>query len=364
MKLPSARWWARFAVGLLWTPVAAEMFLRTFAPVPMLPRYIQAGPLGIRENMPNQTYRHKTPEYTVEIRTNSIGLRADQEFSKEKPAGVKRIVVLGDSFGMGYGVNIEESSLGILERMLEERTGCEIEVLNFSVSGFGPAEELLVLEGIALEYEPDLVIQYYYTNDPTDDLRANLFALQDGELVRASATYLPAVKTREYLFSFAAYRWLAGESHLYNLARDRAGGLAKKWLAQIRSLLSPTAARRTASDSNEDGDRIIGPSPAQELTLATLARMRESTEARGAEFLVMSIPVRQARALFSDSFPFEATHKLPVISPIERFRSAGGEMLYWERSHGHWTPLGCELVAEEIFSKLSEGNTIARDSCE
>ncbi len=361
MRFPSTRWWARFAVGLLWTPVAAEMFLRTLAPVPMLPRYIQAGPLGIRENMPNQTYRHQTPEYTVEIRTNSIGLRADQEFTKTKPEGTKRIVVLGDSFGMGYGVNIEDSSLGVLERKLEDRTGCEIEILNFSVSGFGPAEELLVLEGIALDYEPDLVIQYYYTNDPTDDLRANLFALEDGELVRASPSYLPAVKTREFLFSFAAYRWLAGESHLYNLARDRAGGLAKQWLAQVRSLLKATTTEPPASDSNQDADRPVGPSPAQKLTLATLARMQDSAEAGGTEFLVMSIPVRQARDRFRDSFPFELNHDLPVISPIEQFRSAGGEMLYWERSHGHWTPLGCRLVAETVLEHILKEGLLGSD---
>ena len=271
MKLPKARWWGRFAIGLLWTPVAAELYLRVFAPVPMLPRYIQAGPHGIRENMPAQTYRHQTPEYTVEIRTNAQGLRADTDFTPEKPEGVRRIAIMGDSFGMGYGVNLEDSSLAVMQGLLEEATGCEVEVLNFSVSGFGPTEEVIVLEKEALAFDPDLVIQYYCYNDPTDDVRTGLFNLEDDELRRGSEAYLPAVKTREFLFSFPLYRWLAGESHLYNLARDQAGTWAKQGLAMIRGWRAGgTAAPAPSSVETADA----GPTPAERLTLAVLDRMK------------------------------------------------------------------------------------------
>ena len=92
---------AMYLFILLWICFAAEIFLRTFDPRPMLPRYVQAGDFGIRVNMPNQTYVHHTPEYRVEIRTNSKGMRSNVDYPYEKPAGVKRIVVLGDSFGMG-----------------------------------------------------------------------------------------------------------------------------------------------------------------------------------------------------------------------------------------------------------------------
>lgn len=360
MKFPSRRWWGRFAIGCLWTPVAAELYLRTFAPVPMLPRYIEAGPLGIRQNMPSQTYRHQTPEYTVEIRTNSQGMRADRDFPLEKPDGVKRIAILGDSFGMGYGVNLEDSSLALLERLLEERTGCEFEVLNFSVSGFGPTEELLVLEEQALAFDPDVVIQYYCSNDPTDDLRTNLFKLEDGELQRASPTYLPAVKTREFLFSFPLYRWLAGESHFYNLARDRAGTWVKQGLAAVRNWTRPVSP--VEAPGRADSDVPTGPTNAQKLTLATLDRMRAVVEAGGGEFLILSIPVRRARDEFVERFPMEHRGDLRVATPIDRFRDANGEMLYWERSHGHWTPLGCRIVAETLADTISESTSFG--SCD
>jgi len=340
-------------IGVLWVPIAAEIFLRWLAPIPILPRFIEAGPHGVRVNSPERTYRHKTPEYTVEIRTNSAGLRSDQEYDREKPEGVYRIAVLGDSFGMGYGVDIEDSSLFQLEKGLEELSQCEVETLNFSVSGFGPGEEMIVLEEEALAYQPDLVIQYFTRDDPWDDMRSNLFELGPEGLGRAAPEYLPAVEIREFLFSYPAYRWLASESHLYSLLREEAGRKTKEILSKIRGIRSAfgsaEATRKAASDArgSDSARREL-------LTLTILDRMRSMAGARDADFLILSIPIRKARAVFEDGFPSEDPFDLPVVSPIPGFEKARGEMLYWERSHGHWTPLGCSLVAETLVDAIVE----------
>lgn len=348
-KLPSRRWWMRLAFGAVWTPIAAEIFLRFLAPVPMLPRYIEAGPHGVRANMPSRTYRHQTPEYTVKIQTNSQGMRAETDFEKSKPEGVRRIAILGDSFGMGYGVDLEDSSLHLLGEMLEDKLNCPIEILNFSVSGFGPAEELVVLESEVLQYAPDLVIQYFCSNDPTDDLRAGLFTLKDGELIRSGQEYLPAVKIREFLFSFPTYRWLAGESHFYNLARDRAGGTAKSVLASIRA-----AARSSKAPMKEPSPRPTDTelSAAQQLTVKILEEMKNQVTSHDAEFLILSIPSRKKRDVFVDTFPYADGQDLKIVDPLDSFMSADGKMLYWENSHGHWTPLGCRLVAENLAARI------------
>ena len=364
IKKPTRPFLLRVLVGVLWTPIAAELFLRLFSPVPILPRYIEAGPHGIRANSPDRVYRHKTPDYRVEIRTNAAGLRADQEFSLDKPDGVVRIAILGDSFGMGFGVNIEESSPFQLEKKLEVLEGCEIEILNFSVSGFGAAEELIVLEEEAIQYQPDLVIQYFTPSDPTDDLRSNLFKITAGGLTRASPTYLPAVKVRELLFSYAAYRWLASESHLYSLVRETAGEKTKALLAKLRRLQSLWGPEKTTPEPEKHrGDGAESTlQGAQALTLSLLDRMREIAHSNSAEFLVLSIPRRMARDEFKDGFPRNDPFELPVVTPIPKFRNAGGEMLYWERSDGHWTPLGCSRVAETLFDTIRERRLLP-DSC-
>ena len=351
--LRNRQWWFRLAIGLVWTPIAAEFFLRFLAPVPMLPRYVEAGSHGVRANMPDQKYRHQTPEYQVDLRTNSQGMRSDEEYSIVKPHGTKRIVVLGDSFSMGYGVNLEDTSLGLLETQLESTLDCEVDIINLSVSGFGPAEELIVLEEVGLKFAPDLVIQFYTSNDPVDDDRSGLFTLEGDQLIRDRDSYLPAVHIREFLFSFATYRWMAGESQLYNLTRDLAGSKTKQLLTTIRSLRrnpEPTVVADDEMDSNQSREA---------LTLAILRRMQERSEAAGADFLILSIPLRKDRTTFSDPFP-KAGDDLPVISPIERFDQSGGEMLYWERSHGHWTPLGCRLVSETLYHAISSEGLLGK----
>jgi hypothetical protein len=95
--------------GIAWTLFACELFLRYLAPQPLMPRNVTASNFGIRVNTPNQSYWQITPEVRVNVRINSQGIRADEEIPLEKPAGVKRIVVLGDSYGMGYEVDLKDA---------------------------------------------------------------------------------------------------------------------------------------------------------------------------------------------------------------------------------------------------------------
>lgn len=90
--------------------------------------------------------------------TNNSGMR-DREYSLEKPANTKRIVVIGDSFAMGSGVSDTKNYPALIEQMLsEEGTNVNIEVLNFGVGGYGLRNYVAVLNQKALTYDPDLVI--------------------------------------------------------------------------------------------------------------------------------------------------------------------------------------------------------------
>ena len=83
----------------------------------------------------------------------SKGMRSDREYSESKPGGVYRIVLLGDSFFMGYEVELEQSFAWLLEKQLNDY-GLATEVVNLSVSGFGTAEGLVALEHRGLKYDP------------------------------------------------------------------------------------------------------------------------------------------------------------------------------------------------------------------
>ena len=102
--------------------------------------------------------------------TNAAGMR-DFEYPLAKPDGVFRIVVLGSSIDMGWGVATPDTYENRLETWLNaeaERRGLarRFEVLNFSVAAYGPAQRYDVFHRRALPYSPDLVLLSSTLLDP------------------------------------------------------------------------------------------------------------------------------------------------------------------------------------------------------
>jgi hypothetical protein len=109
------------------------------------------------------------------VRINSDGLR-DREHAKEKPAGTLRIAVVGDSYAEAFQVERERAFWSVLEQGLRAcpaLAGREVEVINFGVSGYGTAQELLTLREKVWGYSPDVVLLAVTTNnDVLDNSRA------------------------------------------------------------------------------------------------------------------------------------------------------------------------------------------------
>jgi hypothetical protein len=94
----------------------------------------------------------------VPFRTNSRGLR-DREYSLEKPADHFRVAVVGSSFTLPAGVEIEQAFHSILEEQLSaEFAPRRFEFINFAVGMHGPEQILAMLELRALPYDPDLIL--------------------------------------------------------------------------------------------------------------------------------------------------------------------------------------------------------------
>ena len=101
----------------------------------------------------------------VSISINSVGLR-DREFPREKPSGVYRIVWLGDSTALGWGVPLDETAPKILERQLNASGHGNFEVLNAGVGNYNTVQEVEHFLTIDRAFHPDLVILEYFINDP------------------------------------------------------------------------------------------------------------------------------------------------------------------------------------------------------
>jgi GDSL-like Lipase/Acylhydrolase family len=135
---------------------------------------------------PGRTWIRR-PEYHHAVTINERGLRGP-DYGYEKPSGMRRILLLGDSFTHGYSVADDETVSAVLERRLNAETPTKgWQVLNAGTAGYGTGQEYLFFLDEGRRYQPDEVVVMFYYNDilgdaPRPDMESPYFILQSGEL--------------------------------------------------------------------------------------------------------------------------------------------------------------------------------------
>ena len=109
----------------------------------------------------NRTATHKGNCFICEYKSNSYGA-VDKERTKksEKP----RVIVLGDSFVEGYGVNAEDRFTNILEK------DTSVEHLNFGTSGdFGSIQQMVLYRSLASKFDHDIIYIFALPDNDFED---------------------------------------------------------------------------------------------------------------------------------------------------------------------------------------------------
>lgn len=334
-----------------------EGFVRVMDPAPVIPRYVTGAPYGVRVGMPNMRFFQTTPETRVEIRTNSRGLRADREYSYDKPPHTCRVVLLGDSLLVGYEVDIEDSFAQRLERRLQAG-GYRCEVVNLAVSGFGTAEMLVTLQEEGLKYHPDLVLFSSHVTDLDDNIRSALFRIDEsGRLVRDQRTFLPGIRISDPLSRYALYRWIVENSQLYSAIRERSARIIKAAMVNIRHPQAASKAAKATGMANEAG-RSSAAGMSWILNRKLLRDAQRVSESGRAHFCVLELPFSLSRTQIARMMPeyeTEEARSLHVLSPLAELRAAAtpDHKLFFEKGHGHLTPAGNRVVADYVFDELA-----------
>ncbi len=97
----------------------------------------------------------ETNEFHYSVYVNSLGFR-DRELPRER-GDIYRIVVIGDSYTYGWGVDIEDTWMRMLEADMRNE-GYDIEILNLGKPGVGPPFYAELAEKVIPVLRPDLVI--------------------------------------------------------------------------------------------------------------------------------------------------------------------------------------------------------------
>ncbi len=343
---------------------------------------------------------HYQREGESEVRINSDGLR-DREHTKAKPADTVRIALLGDSFSEAMHVPMEQTFWSLLERRLQECNlfpGKRVEVINFGVSGYGTAQELMTLRQKVWDYSPDIVILAFTTfNDIYDNSRAlskteevPYFVYRNGELIydasfRDSRTY----RQRDSQLSRFG-RWFHNHLRIVQLVhyiQFTAKFRLTDWRNRRRAQSSPPSEKKaatakaplTADDIGIDNMIYLEPQDenwkdAWRVTEGLILKMRDEVNQKGARFIL--VPLSNAIQVYPDqlvrqnfmnhlgvSTMFYPNLRLKALAgrenidfldlaePMQAYADKNKVFLHGfgsDPGNGHWNATGHRVAAELI----------------
>lgn len=281
------------------------------------------------------------------VRINGLGLRG-REISRAKRADVRRVLVFGDSFVFGVGVDEEHLFTSHLERLL----GPGVEVVNMGVSGYSTDQEYILFQDLGEKLDPDLVILVVCDNDfsgNTEDFAYERYYKPYFELASGDRLTLRGNPVPRLSRSQRAKLWLAEESNLWNFFRSR---------APILPLLKP------ALDVFHVGvPRSSGADPVA-VTFALVAAIRSLADWEGSGLLLVNTGHRgEKTGLFQALRPRLRTAGIRFLGLEGNLGEARRQRpdLHWDFSHNsHWNVDSHRLAAEVVYAWLKQNPALLR----
>lgn len=163
--------------------IALRFLSSSAAPLFMIstdPAVFQESSIIPWELKPSASDRFVALDFDTHITINSFGLR-DKSRSLEKGNNTFRILILGDSFTYGFGVNNNESYPAVLEGLLNaELTPKHFEVWNAGfASGYSPDTFYVYLREKGMAFNPDLIIVGIFVENDILDLLKNRYVFDE-----------------------------------------------------------------------------------------------------------------------------------------------------------------------------------------
>jgi hypothetical protein len=115
-------------------------------------------------NTPSSKTKRSTGEFSAVFEINELGLRDDPMKNPGKENGVYRVLVLGDSFVLGYTVERKDLFVDLLEDWWRSE-GRRTEVVNTGREGWSTDQEVLWYLREGRNFAADLVLLCPYEND-------------------------------------------------------------------------------------------------------------------------------------------------------------------------------------------------------
>jgi len=312
---------------------------------------------------PSSKAERKTREFDVTYTINSLGLRDDEMASPKKPAGTYRVLMLGDSFVLGYTVDRKDLFVDQLEKWWQAE-GRKVDVINAGTEGYSTDQEVRWLDLHGKEFEPDLVVIFPYDNDI---------------YWNSQYSYQRFPKPRYNGYGVKEERPLVDPGKRSKWEEFALGNLIARLTGPREPLWSPDEKNKIPMESASfflDAPEFM--KPAYQYTDGSLIALRKICAGLGAELAMVPIPnkasiepaarealAKQLRAdprLWSPDHPVEEFLKMAAREGIRAFDprealkkefAANGEPLYYQRDW-HLNPAGNRALARFVHASLDD----------
>jgi lysophospholipase L1-like esterase len=339
--------------GLL---IVLELLLRLFAPQSLTGRSVRGehfsatDPLLGMRYIPEAVWRFRHPEYRVEYAINTDGFRDAKARSERKPPGVTRVLLLGDSFTFGQGVDYEQAWPVLAEQELE-RQGLKVDLVKAGMQGADTRSELILLRRLVKSYDADAVVVGFLINDLFTNVPYTPASGSEAPEPELAAVQRTVFRRDDQARTF----------HLLTLAQRIASASDVAYIAMY--LAAPGRGEYLRVPLPEVPRRQL------EITEMLVRQMAAYCDSLGKPLIVFSMPqqfqVIYARTGRSDpqidvsyydrhftqlaeAIGFEWVPTLEAF--VEAEKTSGQDMFH--RLDGHFTPAGNEVAAEVFMEKV------------
>ena len=344
---------------------------------------------------PGGESRIRRAEFDVLIQINARGLRGP-DYDHAKPAGTRRVLILGDSFAEGYYVDEHETARAVLEKRLNAGPCPGWEVVNGGTIAYSTDQEYLFFREEGFRYAPDLVTLLFYHNDLLYNARPRgpggevkpFFQVEDGRLVARHQTLEPdpdGAPNRQSPGRAPLQPWRGSIALrlLSNRTVDASPGAAPRARPP-----GPRAARRERSTARVLAVRARATAARSRRCGAPRRRcsaaLKQDVEAHGARLAVLYIPARfevndgvwqttRARYKLGKRWdPYVVYDRLkaildaqgtPLLDPRDALRATEttGPPAYYTRDV-HWNAVGNAVAAEGLRAWVEAQPTCRQDA--
>lgn len=315
-------------------------------------------------------------DFHVLVRTNALGMRGEPA-RPDKAAGVLRVLVVGDSFAFGFGVEEADTFAARLGRLLAarlHRPAGSVEVLNAGVPGWSTDDYFLYLRTRGYALDPDVVVVAVMEND-VGDLAWKRLELDSDRLPVRTASTLRAIDedgrmryVQKGRFdvpdpTFPGRDWLAEHSLLYHWLRYRwlrawLGWAEREGLAEQAEAAGPAPEGPVAALPPAEVQRGLESGDAFRLRYHRhLARAIERDAAeRGV--LLFWLTIANKRSHPAPGTPVAGLHddcaaRAPrCLDTLGLFPDDDADA-YFLTHDGHWNARGHQRVAEALADALA-----------